>query len=407
MSTTARLALRNLLRSPRRTVLTTVAIVAGIGVFILGEGFVGGVEENIVTTAIEGTVGHVLVRPPGYPTEAGQHPVDTLVELPEAAQALLDGEASAWTGRLLFAPTAAAGMDSLRALAIGYDPVRDEQVFTRKLWRIDGALPRADAAEVAVSFRVARLLQLEPGDRLILQVRTHHGAMNALEVTVSGRVSTSTAALDTLGIFVPQPLARQLVDTGLPSHVAVRLGDRDDAPAFAARLRAALGAGAEVVTWQDETAELIQLQAVRRKALNLVVFILLALAGFGIANTILMAAHERVREVGTLRSMGMTESAVLRLFLLEGAVMGLVGSLLGALLGSGAVAWWAKHPLDFSQVFEQQGSSLPVSAWVYTRLDGTVILTAVVLGVAVSALASIYPARVASRMVPAEAVRAS
>jgi putative ABC transport system permease protein len=404
--TTLRLAVRNLLRSPRRAVLTTVAVVAGVGVFILGEGFLSGMEENIVATTVDGSTGHVLVRPPDYPIQAGQHPVDVLVDLPPPARALLDRDAVAWTGRLLFAPTAAAGEDSLRALGIGYDPERDEAVFSRARWTIDGAMPRAGAREVAVSYRVARLLELAPGDPLVLQVRTHHGAMNALEVTISGRINTDNPAQDMFGIFVPLPLARELVATELPSHVAVRLRDRDRAPALAERLRAELGDAASVSTWIDETAELLELMAFRRKALNLIVFILLALAGLGIANTILMAAHERVREVGTLRALGMTEGGVVRLFVVEGALVGIVGSLLGALLGGAVVARWATHPLDFSAMLEDMGSSLPMSGWVYTRFDLTMIAAAVALGIAVATLASIYPARVASRMAPADAVRA-
>jgi ABC-type lipoprotein release transport system permease subunit len=162
-----------------------------------------------------------------------------------------------------------------------------------------------------------------------------------------------------------------------------------------------------VVTWRYETADLLAVQAIRRRALEFVVFILMALAAFGIANTILMAAHERVREVGTLRSMGMTEGGVLRLFLLEGALIGLFGGLLGALWGGALVAHWSKSPIDFSQVFERSQQSLSVSALVYTRFSPSVIAGAVVLGVVISILASIYPARVASRLVPAEAVRAN
>jgi putative ABC transport system permease protein len=404
--TTLRLALRNLMRSPRRTVLTTVAVIAGIAAFILGEGFIGGVEENIIVTSIDGSVGHALVRPADYPVQAGRHPVDELVTLSSSARALLDREAAVWTERLMFAPTVAAGEDSLRAVGIGYDPERDEAVFPRRLWQIDGALPDPDAREVAPSFRLARLLSLAPGDPLVLQVRTHRGAMNALEVTVSGRVNTGNPAQDMFGILVPQKLARELVATELPSHVVIRLRDRDQAQAFAARLAPELGPGLEVSTWIDETAELLELQAFRRKALNLVVFILLALAGLGIANTILMAAHERVREIGTLRALGMTEAGVMRLFVVEGALVGVAGSVLGALAGGGLTAWWSKHPIDLSRALEDVGSSLPVSGWIYTRFDGTMIALTVALGVAVAALASIYPARVASRMPPAEAVRA-
>lgn len=404
---TFKLALRNLVRMPRRSVLTGLAVVAGVGVFILGDGFVSGLSENIIVAAIDGTVGHVQVRPKDYPTQPGQHPVDELVQLTPEARQLLDREAVAWTERLIFSPLAASGSDSLRVTAIGFDPERDVNVFPRELWKVQGALPKPDQPEVAVSPRVARLLKLEPGARLVLQVRTHQGAINALEVTVSGLMLTGNAAIDTLGILVPQRLARTLVSTDLPSHVAVKLRRRADSEPFAAKLRTVLGPAAEAVTWQQETAELLQLQEVRRRALDMVMFILMALAAFGIANTVLMAAHERIREIGTLRSMGMTEAGVLGLFLAEGSLIGLIGSLLGVLWGGALVTHWSRHPIDLGEALEKgsQGG-ISLSALLYARVDFGVMAASAAVGIAVAMVASLYPARVAARMVPAEAVRA-
>jgi putative ABC transport system permease protein len=334
--------------------------------------------------------------------------VDRLLTVGPAARALLDREAVAWTERVLFTPLAATRADSLRVVAIGYHPTRDPAVFPRTSWRVEGALPAERGLEVAMSHRVARLLGLERGGHLVLQVRTRAGAINALEVTVTALVTTGNAALDRLGLFVPQALARQLVNTELPSHVAVKLRQRGDAAPFAAKLRTALGGEAEVVTWRDETAELVRLQELRRRALNLVMFVLMAVGALGIANTVLMATHERVREIGTLRALGMSEGGVLRLFLGEGLMIGLAGSLLGALWGGGLVAYWARHPLDLTKAFANETSgAVPLSALVYTRLAGEVIAGAVVLGVVVAVLASLYPARMASRLAPADAVRGS
>jgi putative ABC transport system permease protein len=402
----ARLATRNLLRSPRRTVLTITAIVAGVGLFIVGEGFLSGMTEGILRAVIDGTSGHVLVRPRGYPTQIGQHPIDELLSISAEARALLDRRAVAWTERTLFAPIAAHGSDSLRVTAISYDPERDPRVFPTELWKVTGAMPEAHD-EILISPRVARLLDLSPGGQLVLQVRTHKGAINALEVSVSGVLSTGNTALDMLTIFVPKPLAEELIATELPSHIAVRLGDRDDAEAFQAALGPLFPKEAEVVTWREETAEMIRLQEIRRRALDLVMFILMALAAFGIANTILMAAHERVREIGTLRAMGMTEGGVLGLFIFEGALMGIIGGLLGAAWGGALIAHWARSPIDFSEVAEKATKGLAASALLYTRFDLGVIASTIALGVIISVVASVYPARVASRMSPADAVRAS
>lgn len=402
-----RLASKNLLRNRRRTALTAIAVIAGTGILILGQGLVDGLDENIVVSAINGTSGHVIARPAGYPPEGNQHPIDALLTIDERARALLDTEAVAWTERTYFSPLAASRSDSLRVTAIGFDPSRDEKVFPRDLWSIEGKMPREADDGVAVSPSTARLLRLHPGDRLILQVRTHRGAINALDVAVSGIVRTHNAALDNLTLFVPRTLTAKLIAADAPTHVSVRLANRNDVDAFAPRLGAALGAQAEVATWKHEVEELLQLQEVRRKALNLLVFVLLALAAFGIANTILMAAHERVREVGTLRSLGMTETGVLQLFLLEGALMGLVGGVLGALWGGGLVSYWSEHPLDLGKTLEARSSNLSFSAYVYTQLSPQRIAVALALGVVVAVVASIYPARVASRLAPADAVRAT
>jgi putative ABC transport system permease protein len=402
-----RLALRNLFRSPRRTILSMVAVVFGIGVFILGEGFISGVEENIKAASIQGMNGHVLARPAGYPRTGLQHPVDELLTIDDGTRRLLDERTEAWTERIVFSPTAASAEDHIRVRAIGYDPARDPGVFPRRLWRLDGEEPDAGRDEVLITGGVARLLGLGPGDTFVLQVRTHMGAVNALQVTVAGIVATGLTNIDLVGVLVPMPLAQRLIAAAAPTHIAVRLASRDTAPAFKTILETALGPQAEIITWQEDTRDLLALQSIRRRALQFVVVILLVLAGFGTANTILMAAHERVREIGTLRSMGMTVGGVVGLFVIEGLIMGTASSVLGALWGGAMTAWWAANPIDMSDLLSDLGgANMAISALVYTRFSRTVIVFGVAFGVAVSVLASLYPARVASRMPPAEAVRA-
>lgn len=404
---TMRLALRNLLRSLRRSLLTMIAVVAGIGVFILGEGFISGVEENIKVASIDGLNGHVLARPAGYPREGLQHPVDELLSIDDEARRLLDTQTRAWTERLIFSPVAATGEDHIRVRAIGYDPERDPKVFSRRLWRIEGGEPDADLDQILVTRGVADLLDLEAGDQLTLQVRTHQGALNALGVSVSGIVSTGLANIDLFGVLVPLPLAQRLVAAERPTHLSVRLDSRDGAEIFGNRLAAALGDQAGIITWQEDSHDLLAMQSIRRRGLQFVVAILLVLAGFGMANTILMAAHERVREIGTLRSMGMTMGGVVGLFVVEGLIMGIAGSVLGALWGGGLTAWWAANPMDMGDIIEGVGGgNMAISALVYTRFSMSTILIGIVWGIVISTLATLYPARVASHMPPAEAVRA-
>jgi len=108
-----------------------------------------------------------------------------------------------------------------------------------------------------------------------------------------------------------------------------------------------------------------------------------------------------------LRAMGMTMGGVVALFVFEGLALGLVGSALGALWGGGLAAWWAIHPIDMGEMLSDVGgSNMAFSALIYTRFSMEILFMGIASGVAISVLASLYPARMAARMPPAEAARA-
>ena len=200
-------------------------------------------------------------------------------------------------------------------------------------------------------------------------------------------------------------------DRFLFSHLATRLADRDDSPGFAKELETRFAGAAAVTTWREETQDLIEIQRIRQTAMDLLALAIMAIAATGIANTVLMAAHERVREIGTLRAMGLDRRGVVSLFVLEGLVMGSVGGLLGALLGGGYNHKLSVDGIDLSSFVEAAGTggiydSMPMSSMLYTESSLAVAAGAALVGLAVAVLSSVYPAVIASRRPPAEAMRA-
>jgi putative ABC transport system permease protein len=407
-----KLAARNVLRHYGRTALSMVSVVAGVAVIIFGRGFTGGLRENIIRAQIDTVSGHVLVLPADYPTAGLQHPVDRLLELDSATAAWLDRHSVAWTRRVLFTPQIIRGPDAMRVRAFGFDPARDEAVFPRTGWQVAGRVPRTSEDGVLVGRGVADAFALRPGVSIVLTARTTAGAINALEVPVAGVLTAGNPMIDGVGIFVPMPLTDDLLRCdGRFSHLAVRLDRRDRAAWTAAELRPRFGARAQVRTWMDETGGLVETADLRQAMLDVIAFALVAIAAAGIANTVLMAAYERVREIGTLRAMGMTRRGVLALFIGEGLLMGCVGSVLGALLGGSLVYKLARDGIDISNLVARAGaggtySNMPFSTVLYASFSWTVILVATLFGVLIAALSSIYPAVLASRRQPADAVRA-
>lgn len=400
-----RLALLNLWRSKRRTVLSTAAIMFGVFFLIAGRSLVGGLNESIYQATIQGLTGHVTLLPANYPDTPLQHPLDDLLVVGPELRTTLDQQAQAWTERLLFTATVVSGADSLRVRAIGFDPVRDPAVFPRELWKVRGAEPREAGDGLLVSTSLAALLDVEPGGRVVLKVRTRDGALNALDLPVAGVVDTGNVALNQLTLLLPMALAQDLVRAQAPSHISLRLDERDAAPSVAATLAAA-APGQRAVTWVTESEDMMRVQEFRVAALNMLVGMLMVMSSLAIANTILMAAHERVREIGTLRSMGLSRRGVLGLFIAEGAFMGAVAGLVGA--GAGAVFAFrlSRIPIDLGALMEERGVNLPVAAYLFGRFDLPLVVFPWFVSIGVAIAASVYPAVVASRMEPADAVRA-
>jgi putative ABC transport system permease protein len=404
------LAFKNLFRSVRRLVLSTFAIVIGTIYLILGQSLIGGIEESIIRSALDGLTGHAQIRVADYPEQGMQHPVDDLVELSPEARAYVEEHSVAVTERTMFAATAVSGSDSMRIRGVVYDPGTDEAVFSRAVWKTEPPdfVPTSEADGAMVGAGLAKLLELNVGDTLVLQARTPAGAINALGVPVGCILNTSNMAIDGSTVFLPKEIGLDLLRTEVPSHVVVKTKKRDDVTAFSAGVAPLLGEAYEVTTWIEETRELIRIQGIRRRALNILVGVLLLMSGFAIANTILMAAYERVREIGTLRAMGMGKGSVLVLFLAEGGMMGSVAGALGAAIG-GYGAWYLSHnPIDMMAAGQNDmlGASIQFSSWLYGQFSLGMVLAPFLVALGVSIVASLYPARLASQMEPADAVKA-
>jgi putative ABC transport system permease protein len=396
------LALRNLTRNVKRSLLTSVAAIAGVALMVLGFGMVDGLDENVIRTGIDTQSGHVLLRPGSYDAEALNHPIDGLEPVPVGITAQLDAAGVAYTERLRFDVKLIRGADGLRATGLAVDPERDAKVFPRDKWTIDGALP--EGREVLVGARLGRILGVAVGDEVILQARTSMGAQNALSVVVSGLVTTRSPAVDNNAVLMSRALANELVRPLGPSEIAVRLDHRDDAFAFAPTLHGFSGWGAS--TWRDESADILALNDIRRKAIQLMVFMLMAIAATGIANTLIMAAYERVREVGALMAMGMSPRQVQAMFVLEGAALGLAASLMGVLVGGGYNYYLSTVGIDFSKAANVEASGFAFDTMFYTNFTVGPLLGGLVFGSMVAILASFIPASTASKLNPADAVRA-
>lgn len=394
------LAVRNLFRNLRRTMITSAAIVFGVAISIFGWGTVEGLDENMLRAARTTATGDVVLRPDGYPTDGLDLPIDQSAPVSPALASALDA-VGPWTSRIVFRGRLVKGVDATRVNGIAYDPAGEDRVFPRGEWRMQGRWPEPGKTEIALGSSLARLLSVVEGDEVVLEARTRAGARNALTYTVRGIVRTDNAMLDNLGAWLPIADAQVLLAVGEErTHVMVLTGAPERVAAGLA------GKGWSATPLRTEIADVLELNGLRRRVISAVVFVIMLIAATGIANTIIMSVYERVREIGTLLALGMRQAQIRTLFLLEGGLMGLAAGLFGATIGSLVVLHFERVGITLGETAMNASSEMAVSAKLYLKLVPGQVAAMVGFGVAVAVLASLWPARHAASLNPADAVKA-
>ena len=241
---------------------------------------------------------------------------------------------------------------------------------------------------------------------MTILTRTKYDTYQALDLRVKGILKTEDPKIDWAAVVIPLGLGQESLDMGKGvTEIDIKLKD----PARIEEFRDMLAKdikGVEIATWKDLSADVIAIAQAKRGGTSVLLFSVFIIALIGISNTILLAAFERTREIGMMAAMGMRRGQIVRLFVLEGAMIGVLGSITGCLLGILLNIPLVKYGINWGILMRDIGD-------VGYRITGAsrgvwninMIVLAFVAGIVISALTSIYPARVASKMEPTEALR--
>lgn len=216
---------------------------------------------------------------------------------------------------------------------------------------------------------------------------------------VSGVFETGLYQYDDKFAFVSLPVAQDFfrMEQGV-TGVEFNVTDPWKAGEVAQRLGGELGFPYQVNSWQRQNQSLFEALKLEKLAMSVILLLIVLVASFNIVSTLVMMVAEKTREIGILRSMGLTEGGIMRIFILMGVSIGVVGTGVGLVLG-GVLAWVVKqYPISLpGDVYFV--SELPV---LLNPLDIALIAGASLL---ISFLATIYPARRAAELTPVEAIR--
>jgi lipoprotein-releasing system permease protein len=392
------IATRFLRQGLTQTVLILVGIAVGVAVIVFISTLINGLQSNLIERTL-GTQSHIRVEPPDEVNAVVRQPPGTLALILEDKRAQRLRSINNWiqvrdtletlpgitaVSPIISGPAFVRRGEVLKAISLmGIDPARYEKIVPVNKDIIAGHF-RVGAGDAVIGRLLADDLGIRVGNKLRIEGDEGRTAI----VTVVGIFELGVRELDLRYAYLDMKQTQSLLDlSGGVTVIDVNVEDLFAADAVAGRISRLTGLKSE--SWMQSNAQLMN--ALRSQSLStslISIFVALSVA-FGIASVLAISVTQRTREIGILRAMGTRQEQMLRVFLVQGALLGLAGSAAGSLLGCGLV--W---------IFNTFGPKL-----FYIPLSMSLIPITMAAATVTGVLAAMVPAWRASRMDPVEAIR--
>ncbi len=398
-----KMAIRDLGRNRRRSFFSSLALGIGLALLLLMAAFIQGEMGSALDTGIRLQSGHLQIRARTYDEIKTSLKWEDLVENPGqvASQVSSLAPVSVATPRLFATGIISVRDETAGVRVIGIDPLSPaNDPFREGLVRGEFLAPD-DRQGILIGLSLADKLGLDAGSQISMSVNTSNGDVVEQTFTVRGIYTTETNAFDSFSVFLPLDKAQTLTQTeNHASSIFVMLKDMEQTDAVASALQSS---SYEVLTWTQMNDFIIQYENLANSYMVILYLIVLAITATVIVNTLVMSVFERTREIGILSAVGMKSRNIMTMFLAESSLLAVGGILMGLVLGFLAVAFFSKYGFNI----ESMGvTGILISNTIHTKLtlEDTVNLT--VLAFVVTLLAGLFPAVLAARMEPVDALRA-
>jgi putative ABC transport system permease protein len=412
MGNVIKLAIRNLQRYKRRTLLTSVLITLGVVAVLLFISVSGSFKAMMIGQITDSMIGHLQVHHKGYLASIDSLPLDLNLQGKQFARVkeILDGSEAvvAYSPRIRLGAMFSNFTETTNIRLNAVNPEQEMATVPMLAERIikgkkEGLLEKG---EILVPELIARGMKVGIGDTIVLVATNKDGSVNGQPFVVRGILEGISGPGGRDGIIhVDDARTLLRIEDNEISEIAVRLQDIDLMDPVFSGLQEQLGAIKnkadkpvfEIHTWEKlspffNIARMIDLMTL------FIRIMLVAIVLVSIMNVMIMAVYERINEIGAIAAIGTVPGKILSLFMVEGFLLGVFGTFIGVVISLAAIAGInAAHiSFDFGR---QKGLLLAPTI----AASDVLTVAAIVIGIAV--LASLQPAWKAARMDPITALR--
>ncbi len=396
-----KLAYRNLWRNKTRSLLSSLAVAGGMSLLLLMASVLEGELRGALQNTIRLQSGHLQIRPASYEEGKISLKWEDMIADPDqvAGQIKSLPQVTVATPRLMASGILTLSDESKGVQIIGVDPASEaNQPFREGM--IAGEFIQADDREgILIGNILADKLKLNVGDQVNLLVTTSNGDVDEQLFTVRGIFTTRTPGFDESNVLIPISKAQAFTATeNHASTIFVLLQENEQAELVAEALRSN---NFQILTWRDQNQFVVQFEDYAGVFLVFLYLIVLGITATVVTNTLVMAVFERTREIGILAAIGMKGRGIMAQFLAEAALLATGGVIGGLIIGGAAVAYFTVNGVYIGDMgitgvlFEER---------IYAHLTLENAITLAIVTYIITLVASLYPARLAARMEPVEAL---
>jgi len=407
-SVTTKYAFRSLLRHLRRTILSVLGVGIGCGIGLFATSWQSGSADMQIRAASESGAGHLRIVPDGWAEKR-----ENTLRLPQWQDALAEAKQlpnvksvmpRARTNGLL-----ALGNRTVGVELVGVHP-EAELAGNRIVFksRIEGRyLTLEDEGKVVIGKALATRLDIELGDDLYATLVGRDEIKSAM-LRVAGILDTGSADLDTTVCHTTLRDLERISGYAGAGEISLLLDEHRLIPARQRQLAASVPAGCEVITWKDVAPALAANVEGDTAFMRGIIGIIVVVVALGIASAQLTAVLERRREFAILSALGMKDRQIIGLVVIEALLIGIGGAVVSLLLGGASAYWLATEGVSLAAMMgegEVSFADVLLDPTLYGDFGIWLVWHAFLVSMMATLASSIYPAWLATKVDPAEALR--
>lgn len=412
-----KLAYKNLFRHKLRTFVSIVAIAFAVMIVIFARGFIVGMVDSTFADHIQYNSGHIKVVNREYRQQERLLPLNYPVDgfnnqgLDQMIKSLKEiDEVDMVIPRLKYGAMVSTGDELITMNGWGVDPEKEVKFTNIESKLVEGRMVKTGRLEVVMGADLMDKLDRQVGEKITIVSNTAFNSLNGLTFKIVGRLESGIKMLDEFVFYLPLDQAqRALYMEGETTELLLVTEDRSLVKQTIPKVKDLLSRNQVgdryLALGYKETSDLLPFMELAKIIYNQIYIFLVLLSSIVVVNTMIMIVSERTKEIGMMSALGMDSRNILQLFLIEGGIMGVIGSLIGALSGTIIVDYLSEIGIDFSAALGGFSSDIMINSIIYPVSSITNTIFAFVLGATLVTIACIIPARRAVKLEPTEAMR--